>query len=67
MKANAEAWLKDVDREFQILREALTGKKEFVNSDGTIESWDQVDRDKYIEFIDTEYVEFKTKLLEDLS
>ena len=67
MKSNAEAWLKDVDREFEILREALKGKKQFVNSDGSVEEWDQVDRDKYLDFIDNEYVEFKKKLLEDLS
>ena len=67
MKANAEAWLNDVNTEFELLRETLKGKKEFVNSDGSIETWDQVDRDKYIKFMDTEYVEFKKKLLEDLS
>jgi len=67
MKANAESWLKDVDKEFEILREALKGKKEFVNSDGSVETWDQVDRDEYLNFMDNEYVEFKKKLLEDLS
>jgi hypothetical protein len=67
MKANAESWLKDVDKEFELLREALKGKKEFVNSDGSVETWDQVDRDKYLDFMDNEFVDFKKKLLEDLS
>ena len=67
MKANAESWLKDVDKEFELLREALKGKKEIVNSDGTTETWDQVDRDEYLDFMDNEFVEFKKKLLEDLS
>ena len=67
MKSNAESWLNDVDREFEILRKAVQGKKQFVNGDGSIETWDQPDREKYLNFIDNEFVEFKKKLIEDLS
>ena len=48
MKSNAESWLNDVDREFEILRKAVQGKKQFVNGDGSIETWDQPDREKYL-------------------
>ncbi len=66
MRSNAEAWLKDTDREIEILREALKGKLTYVNADGSLETWDQTDRDRYLDFIDNEYVKFREQLLKDL-
>jgi hypothetical protein len=62
MLANAEGWLKDADREVEILRESL--KLQFVqDADGGVENWDQT---QFFEKFDKDYKKFRTELLDNL-
>jgi hypothetical protein len=62
MLANAEAWLKDADREVEALREAL--KLQFVqDADGTLENWDQK---AFFEKFDADYKSTRETILNNL-
>jgi hypothetical protein len=62
MKANAEAWFKDADKEVAMLREAL--KMQFVqNADGKLEDWDMT---SFLEKFDTDYKELKSRVFENV-
>tara|TARA_R100001509_G_C4836817_1_gene205164 strand:- start:142 stop:792 length:651 start_codon:yes stop_codon:yes gene_type:complete len=62
MLANAEGWLKDADREVDILRESI--KLQFVqDADGGVENWDQT---QFFEKFDKDYKKFKNTLLDNL-
>ena len=62
MLANAEGWLKDADKEVEILRESM--KLQFVQgADGKMENWDQT---AFFEKFDNDYKEFRETLLDNL-
>jgi hypothetical protein len=62
MLANAEAWLKDADREVAVLRESL--KLQFVqNADGETEQWDQK---AFFEKFDSDYQQTRQRILNNL-
>jgi len=62
MLANAEAWLKDADREVDALRDAL--KLQFVqDADGTLENWDQK---AFFEKFDSDYKRTRENILNNL-
>lgn len=62
MLANAEAWLKDADREVEQLREAL--RVQFVlNADGGLEEWDQT---AFFEKFDADYKKTRETILNNL-
>ncbi len=62
MLANAEGWLKDADKEVEVLRESM--KLQFVQgADGKMENWDQT---AFFEKFDNDYKEFKDTLLDNL-
>ena len=54
--------------EIIIIKEALTGKLEFIqDKDGNREEFDQSDyKQKYLEYIDEQYKRFKKETLTDL-
>lgn len=62
MLANAEAWLRDADREVATLREAL--QLQFVqNADGGLEEWDQT---AFFEKFDADYKKTRETILNNL-
>lgn len=62
MLANAEAWLRDADREVATLREAL--QIQFVqNADGGLEEWDQT---AFFEKFDADYKKTRETILNNL-
>ena len=68
MYENAKSFFKTADSEVEIIKEALTGKLEFIqDKDGNREEFDQSDyKQKYLEYIDEQYKRFKKETLTDL-
>jgi len=59
MKNNAESWLKDAERDKDLLKEVLT-KNEYVNADGTFEKWSLPESPEVMrKKIDEQFEEFK--------
>ena len=69
MYENAKSFFKTADEEVNIIKEALSGKLEFVqDKDGNLESFDQSDyKEKYLKYIDEQYIRFKKETLKDLN
>lgn len=64
MKANAESFFKQADKEVEIIKESMK-EVSFVNSEhGDVEKWEGLDSEKLIEKIDSDYATFKEKTLE---
>jgi len=65
---NAKSFFKDADKEVEILKKAVEGKLEFVqNGQGEVEEFDQSDyKEKYLNYIDTQYDRFKQETLTEL-
>ena len=68
MHENAKSFFKSADKEVEILKKAVEGKLEFVqNAQGETEEFDQSDfKEKYLNYIDTQYNRFKTETLSEL-
>jgi len=65
VKQNALAWLRDAEKEVVILKNSL--KNEYVNEDGTIETWSsEVSPEDMKIQIDTQFLEFKKEFLKRL-
>lgn len=63
MKANAESFFVQADKEFEVIKEAMKDVS-FVNSEhGDVEKWEGLDSEKLIEKVDTDYKNFKEKTL----
>lgn len=63
MKANAEAFFVQADKEFEVIKEAMKDVS-FVNSEhGDIEKWEGHDSEKMIEKVSEQYYKFKEKTL----
>lgn len=64
MYRNANDWFKDADSEVRLIKEALAKESiEYVNADGKLETWSQVDREKWLKKIDEDYEQFKKDIL----
>jgi len=64
MKANAEAFFKQADKEVEVIKESFK-EVAFVNSEhGDVEKWEGLDSEKLIEKVDTDYKKFKEKTME---
>lgn len=68
MYRNASDWFKDADREVEVIKEELNKQHiEYVNADGTLEKWEQTDKEKWLKKIDEDYVQLKEKILTNLA
>lgn len=67
IKQNALAWLKQAERDKDLVIEELTRTLKFVNSNGMVESWASgTDPDEMREKIEKEFERFKTDILKNL-
>jgi len=63
MKANAEAFFVQADKEFEVIKEAMKDVS-FVNSEhGDVEKWDNSNSEELIERVSDQYQKFKEKTL----
>jgi hypothetical protein len=63
MKANAESFFVQADKEFEVIKEAMKDVS-FVNSEhGDVEKWDNSNSDELIERVSDQYQKFKEKTL----
>lgn len=68
MYNNAVSWFKDADKEVEVIKEELTKTHtEYVNADGSMEKWEQVDRTKWLDKIDNDYNNLKEQILTNLA
>lgn len=64
MKANADAFFKDADKEVEVIKRELKNLGFVDNEFGDVEKWTFDDVDAYLQKIDNSYQEFKEKTLE---
>ena len=55
VRENVIAFFEQADAELELLKAAIGTKHEYVNSDGTTEKWDSVERDKFLEKMAEDY------------
>jgi hypothetical protein len=69
IRENALAWLRDAERDVELLKQAYTQAQEFVsNSDGITETWTaKMTAEEFDQTIQKQFEEFKTKFLENLN
>jgi hypothetical protein len=69
IRENAMAWLRDAERDVDLLKQAYTQVQQFVsNSDGQVEHWSaKMTADEFENTIQKQFEEFKTKFLEKLN
>ena len=59
---NIRAFFKDADKEVEVIKRALENKLTFMNGDGTSETWDQSDRQIWLDKIENDYKQLKEDL-----
>ena len=66
---NALAWLRDAERDVELLKQAYTQAQEFVsNSDGYVETWSaKMTPEEFENTIQKQFNEFKKKFLENIN
>jgi ElaB/YqjD/DUF883 family membrane-anchored ribosome-binding protein len=66
---NAVAWLKNAEQDVEQLKKIYTETQQYVtNADGALETWDaKMTVEKFDETIQTQFEEFKTKFLNNLT
>jgi predicted alpha-1,6-mannanase (GH76 family) len=64
MKANADAFFRDADKEVEVIKRELKNLGFVDNEFGDVEKWTFDDVDAYLQKIDNSYQEFKDKTLE---
>jgi hypothetical protein len=69
IRENAMAWLRDAERDVDLLKQAYTQVQQFVsNSDGQVEHWSaKMTAEEFENTIQKQFEEFKTKFLEKLN
>jgi len=69
IRENAMAWLRDAERDVDLLKQAYTQVQQFVsNSDGQVEHWSaKMTAEEFEITIQKQFEEFKTKFLEKLN
>jgi len=69
IRENALAWLRDAERDVEMLKQAYTQAQEFVsNSDGITETWSaKMSVEEFENTIQKQFEEFKTKFLANLN
>lgn len=69
IRENALAWLRDAERDVEMLKQAYTQAQEFVsNSDGVTETWSaKMSVEEFENTIQKQFEEFKTKFLANLN
>ena len=69
IRENAMAWLRDAERDVELLKQAYTQVQQFVsNSDGQVEHWSaKMTAEEFENTIQKQFEEFKTKFLEKLN
>lgn len=69
IRENALAWLRDAERDVEMLKQAYTQAQEFVsNSEGVTETWsEKMSVEEFENTIQKQFEEFKTKFLENLN
>jgi hypothetical protein len=69
IRENALAWLRDAERDVDLLKQAYTQVQQFVsNSDGQVEHWSaKMTAEEFENTIQKQFEEFKTKFLEKLN
>lgn len=69
IRENALAWLRDAERDVELLKQAYTQVQEFVsNSDGVTETWTaKMSVEEFEQTIQKRFEEFKIKFLENLN
>ena len=69
IRENALAWLRDAERDVELLKQAYTQAQEFVsNSDGQVETWSaKMTAEEFESTIQKQFEEFKIKFLEKLN
>ena len=64
MKANADAFFKEADKEVEILKESFKKISYLDGVDAREENWTMDNLDGFLQNIDEQYQGFKTKLME---
>ena len=69
IRENALAWLRDAERDVELLKQAYTQVQQFVsNSDGQVEHWSaKMTAEEFESTIQKQFEEFKIKFLEKLN
>jgi hemerythrin-like domain-containing protein len=69
IRENALAWLRDAERDVELLKQAYTQVQQFVsNSEGQVEHWSaKMTAEEFENTIQKQFEEFKTKFLEKLN
>jgi len=69
IRENAMAWLRDAERDVELLKQAYTQVQQFVsNSDGQVEHWSaKMTAEEFENTIQKQFEEFKIKFLEKLN
>jgi ElaB/YqjD/DUF883 family membrane-anchored ribosome-binding protein len=69
IQENALAWLRDAERDVELLKQAYTQAQEFVsNSDGYVETWSaKMTPEEFENTIQKQFNEFKKKFLENIN
>jgi hypothetical protein len=69
IRENALAWLRDAERDVELLKQAYTQVQQFVsNSEGHVEHWSaKMTAEEFENTIQKQFEEFKTKFLEKLN
>jgi hypothetical protein len=69
IRENAMAWLRDAERDVDLLKQAYTQVQQFVsNSDGQVEHWSaKMTAEEFENTIQKQFEEFKTKFLKKLN
>ena len=62
---NIRAFFKDADKEVEVIKRALENKLTYMNGDGSSETWDQSDRQIWLDKIENDYKQLKEELYKE--
>ena len=62
---NIRSFFKDADKEVEVIKRALENKLTYMNGDGSSETWDQSDRQIWLDKIENDYKQLKEELYKE--